>query len=144
MPETFLTFDFGSNEEAVQQARHKLDGWKQAFRLDKKLLFQFDRGEGSAELPRENSETKGKPKKKEEGASADGGPVKLIVRLYFSEHEKLSGQRWVQRIPLEVPFKGASPRVVPPGDSEFALTQERFENLEQGSRRSRVARPDSV
>src|SRR5262249_60029221 len=45
MAHTYLTFDFGKDEEKAQQARHKLDAWKQAFRLDKKMQGKFDRKE---------------------------------------------------------------------------------------------------
>jgi len=45
MAQSFLLFDFGSDEEAAQRARHTVDGWKQAFRLDKKLLLKFAREE---------------------------------------------------------------------------------------------------
>src|SRR5271170_5933746 len=45
MAHTYMKFDFGSDEETAQQARHKLDVWKQAFRLDKKLQYKLDRGE---------------------------------------------------------------------------------------------------
>ena len=127
MPETFLTFDFGANEETAQQARHKLEVWKQAFRLDKRLLFKFDRGEATTEKAPE--EPKGKPGQGEK-ATGDGGPVKLLVRLYFSDHEKLTQQRWIDRIPAEEPFKTAAPRVVPQRDASFAATQERFGALE--------------
>ena len=44
-----MTFDFGTDEEKAQLARHKLDGWKQAFRLDKKLLYKFERPAAPAE-----------------------------------------------------------------------------------------------
>lgn len=138
MPETFLTFNFGTNEEAAQQARHKLDGWKQAFRLDKKLLFKFDRGEAAALEPAGGAPAKAPAKgtekaklAKEEKPAAPAGTVKLLVRLYFSEHEKLSAHRWVQRLPAEDPFKGAAPRVVSHGDPDFAATRDRFENLTQ-------------
>jgi hypothetical protein len=43
MAHIYMTFDFGTDEEKAQQARHKLDGWKQAFRLDKKLIYKFER-----------------------------------------------------------------------------------------------------
>ena len=56
MAHSFLVFDFGGNEDAAQQARHRIDGWKQGFRLDKKLQLKFDR-----------KETEGKPA----AASAD-------------------------------------------------------------------------
>ena len=135
MPETFLTFDFGTNEDAAQQARHKLDGWKQAFRLDKKLLFKFDRGDAASPAPEQTvsektSKAKGKAEpEKKEAQTAPAAPVKLLVRLYFSDHEKLSAQRWVQRIPAEEPFKAASPRVVHHGDADFAATSERYQAL---------------
>jgi hypothetical protein len=48
MAHTYLLFDFGTDEEKAQLARHKLEGWKQAFRLDKKLLYKLDRGESAA------------------------------------------------------------------------------------------------
>jgi hypothetical protein len=151
MPETFLTFDFGTNEDAAQQARHKLEGWKQAFRLDKKLLFKFDRGDAAGPSPGENAAgeppAKGKettqPAKEEKPATAPS-TVKLLVRLYFSDHEKLSEQRWVQRLPVDEPFKNAAPRVVPPGDPEFAATRERFESLEKRLHRDRAPRGDSA
>jgi len=45
MAHIYMTFDFGTDEEKAQQARHKLDVWKQAFRLDKKLIYKFERAE---------------------------------------------------------------------------------------------------
>jgi len=129
MPETFLTFDFATGEETAQQARHKLEMWKQSFRLDKKLRFAFDRGDSPAEPAAEAAASKGKSKPKKEEADSPGGPVKLLVRLYFSDHEKMTGQRWLQRIPQEEPFKDASPQVIPAGAPEFAATQQRFEAL---------------
>src|ERR1700686_5855513 len=43
MAQTYFLFDFGPDEEKVQQARHKLESWKQAFRLDKKLQYKLER-----------------------------------------------------------------------------------------------------
>src|SRR5260370_28913075 len=48
MAHSYMRFDFGTDEEKAQQARHKLDGWKQAFRLDKRLLYKLDRPESDA------------------------------------------------------------------------------------------------
>ena len=48
MAHTFMIFDFGSDEEAAQQARHKVEGWKQGFRLGNKLMVKFDRGDEKA------------------------------------------------------------------------------------------------
>jgi hypothetical protein len=111
MAHSFLIFDFGPNEEAAQQARHRIDRWKQAFRLDKRLLLKFDRGE-------------------EPENGSDGQHVVMIVRLDFSDHEKLSQQRWLDRIPSEAPFKEANPKVVRQGDAEFTPTAKRFDGLE--------------
>jgi len=154
MAHSYIKLDFGTDEEKAQQARHKLDGWKQAFRLDKRLLYKLDRPESDAgeagskpepvEKPAPATKSKGKtaasPKTKavakaskpaeEKSASAVNGKVGLLVRLYFSSHEKLSEQRWLERIPSEEPFKSASPKVVHHSDPEFESTDKQFEALE--------------
>jgi hypothetical protein len=157
MHNSFLIFDFGSNEGAAQQARHKLESWKQAFRLDKKLLYKFEREEPAADAAAasesavadekpasKSSKSKATPAKKsakakssaksakEEDDAADVEPTgntKLLVRLYFSGHEKLTYQRWIDRLPTEEPFKAASPRVIHQGDAAFDEANTRFENL---------------
>src|SRR6202790_4674099 len=48
MAHPYLLFDFGTDEEKAQLARHKLEGWKQAFRLDKKLQYKLERAEDEA------------------------------------------------------------------------------------------------
>ena len=146
MSHVYIRLDFGADEEKAQLARHKLDGWKQAFRLDKKLLYKLDRpgnpaGEPSAkteaaEAPATSSKTKGKTKDKssesstKKSRSAADGKVSLLVRLYFSSHEKLSEQRWVARIPSEEPFKSASPKVIQQSDPEFEKADQQFESLD--------------
>lgn len=161
MAHTYLLFDFGTDEEKAQLARHKLEGWKQAFRLDKKLLYKLDRGEsaaaetGEASAPAaeplakspkssaksgksEKSSAKSKSKSKESArasekstaAAPSNGKVSLLVRLYFSGHEKLTEQRWLSRIPAEEPFKEASPRVVHEGDGEFDNVVQQFDSLQ--------------
>ena len=155
MAHSYIRFDFGTDEEKAQQARHKLDGWRQAFRLDKKLQYKVDRPESAATetaakpepaasaAPQEKSKgktgekTKGKTASAktsappaEKPARASDGKVSLLVRLYFSSHEKLSEQRWLDRIPSEEPFKGASPKVVHHNDPEFESTDKQFEALE--------------
>lgn len=137
MPHTYIQFDFAKDEEKAQLARHKLEGWKQAYRLDKKLLFKFERiasapaeaaaNTGDSEKP---SKSKGKSKDKPDPpAAAPAETVKLLVRLDFSNHEKLSGQRWLDRIPSEEPFQGASPTIVKPSDPHFADTEKQFDDL---------------
>ncbi len=112
MPQSYLIFDFGANEEAAQQARHRIDGWRQAFRLDKKLLLRFER---------QTSEKS----KKSNGAER----IRLLIRLDFSDHERLSHYRWLERIPTELPFRDASPQVVRHGEAEFERTAELFDSL---------------
>ncbi len=109
MPQSYLIFDFGANEQAAQQARHRIEGWKQAFRLDKKMQLKFERSE---------------PEKKNGGER-----VRLLVRLDFSDHERLSHHRWLERIPAEEPFKDASPQVVRNGEADFDRTAELFDAL---------------
>jgi hypothetical protein len=152
MAHIYIRMDFGTDEEKAQQARHKLDVWKQAFRLDKRLLYKLDRPESEASEVDSKAEPAEKPAAKasgktpggakaktagkssgaaaEKSGSAANGKVSLLVRLYFSSHEKLSEQRWLDRIPSEEPFKSASPKVVHQNDPEFESTDKQFEALE--------------
>ena len=146
MAQTYLLFELGSDEETVQQARHKLESWKQAFRLDKKLQYKLEREQSATpgaagakpepktEKPKA-AKTKSRPKSKSKGdepesESENSGPVKLFVRLYFSGHEKLSEQRWLDRIPAEEPFKSASPKIVRESEPGFAEILKQFDTLE--------------
>jgi len=147
MAHTYLLFDFGTDEEKAQLARHKLEGWKQAFRLDKKLQYKLERAEDeadaepdeapkAAETPKAEkpqAKTKAKHKSKEAEAPKEAplanGKVSLLVRLYFSGHEKLTEQRWLDRIPSEEPFKEASPRVVRQGEDQFDEVVKQFDSL---------------
>jgi hypothetical protein len=148
MAQTYLLFDFGSDEGKVQQARHKLESWKQAFRLDKKLQYKLEREQTEAAAPEAaakaepaksekakpgKAKSKSKTKSSEastEAESENHGDVKLLVRLYFSGHEKLSEQRWLDRIPAEEPFKSASPKIVRESEPEFAEILKQFDTLE--------------
>jgi hypothetical protein len=136
MAHSFLIFDFGTNEEAAQQARHKLEGWKQGFRLDKKMLLKFDREELEAAQEaggESGKESKGKKKPAAKSGKSGNGEaaahVRLFVRLDFSDHEKLSHQRWLDRIPAEEPFKSVESEIIRPGESDFEETAERFDSL---------------
>jgi hypothetical protein len=119
MAQSFLIFDFGTNEETAQQARHTIDRWKQGFRLDKKMLLKFDRKDADAETAKEDAK-----------ARLASGDVLIMVRLDFSDHERLSHQRWLNRIPTEAPFKDAHPKVISADDTEFARAVKRFEVLD--------------
>ncbi len=143
MAHIYMHFDFGANEDKAQEARHKLDVWKQAFRLDKKLQYKLDRPEGADEeeaaaggdsTPSANSKSRAKANKKNESDSGSEAnrneSISLLVRLYFSSHEKLSQQRWLDRIPTEEPFKGASPKVIRQGQPGFDDAVKQFADLD--------------
>jgi hypothetical protein len=148
MAHIYMHFDFGADEEKAQEARHKLDVWKQAFRLDKKLQYKLDRpeeadeeedsasgataaGEKHAEKPKSKSKHGKKAGHAEGDSEGNGsGNVSLLVRLYFSSHEKLSEQRWLDRIPTEEPFKSASPKVLRQGEAGFEEALKQFSDLD--------------
>lgn len=109
MAQSYLIFDFRANEEAAQQARHRIEGWRQAFRLDKKLQFKFER-----QVPEKTN---------------GGERIRILVRLDFSDHERLSHHRWLDRIPAEEPFKSVESQVIRHGDAEFEKTAELFDSL---------------
>jgi hypothetical protein len=130
MAHDFLIFDFETNEEAAQQARHRVEGWTQGFRLGKKMLLKFEREEAK-EAGNSAAKTAGSKKKSaaKENATEGAGRVRVLIRLDFSEHEKLSHQRWLDRIPTEEPFKAAKTEIVRQGDPEFGETAELFDSL---------------
>ncbi len=140
MAHTYILFDFGADEEKAQQARHKLEGWKQAFRLDKKLQVKFERDENasaevsdpteeSGKTPKVKPKSKAKSKPSEESA-ANNGNIKVLVRLYFSAHEKLSEQRSLDRILTDDLFKSSEPKIVRETDEDFPDVNKQFEGLE--------------
>jgi len=114
MAESYLIFDFGSNEESAKQARQRLDGWRQAFHLTKKLEYNVERKAGEKAKDPEN--------------------IRFVVRLVFSDHEKLSHQRWLDRIPMEAPFKNVQAKIARSGESEFAAAAELFDSLDTAAR----------
>jgi hypothetical protein len=138
MPQSIFVFDFGTDEEAAQQARHKIDSWKQGFRLGDKMTLKFEREDAAAKDGDEKSaDAKGAKKAgekkaaaKKEGSSEPASRVKLLLRLSFSDHEKLTYQRWIDRIPNEEPFKSAKPESVRSGDPEHAKVAELFDSLD--------------
>jgi hypothetical protein len=135
MAQSIFIFDFGTNEEAAQQARHKIEGWKQGFRLGNKMTLKFDRedaaeqGDVALATPAKKSPEKKSSEKKGENDEAPTR-VRVLVRLDFSDHEKLSHQRWLDRIPGEEPFKSAKAETVRSGDPEHPKVAERFDLLD--------------
>jgi hypothetical protein len=152
MAHIYFSFDFGRDEEKAQQARHKLEMWKQAFRLDKKMLYKFEREsdeeassedgagktEGTEKAAKKSKAAKageaksyGKKKKDaDEGDAAPTGNVKLYLRLAFSAHEKMTEERLLKKIPAEEPFSELSPKAVKDEDAEFAELEAKFDSLD--------------
>lgn len=150
MPQTLLIFDFGSNEEAAQQARHRVEGWRQAFHLGDRLKCKFERQAGqapaaaSAEPPEDEKPAKapvkakaGKSKKKSAASESAPEPPKkaaadrlrLMVRLEFSTHEKLTYQRWLDRFGAEPTFQNVEKQVLARGQDGFESAAETFDSL---------------
>ena len=153
MAHIYLTFDFGKDEEKAQQARHKLESWKQAFRLDKKMLFKFDRkedgaGREAAAAPapvapaakeKAGKKAAGKAGKAPKGAkkadrepaklAASNADIKLILRLALSNHEKLMEQRLLQRFSSEEPFKVATPKTIREAEAGYEELDTHFQEL---------------
>jgi hypothetical protein len=130
MAHSYLVFDFGTDEETAQQARHKIEAWKQGFRLGNKMLLKFERVEPDeqADAAKASSAKKKSSAKSEKNNS--GSSVRVFVRLDFSDHEKLSQQRWLDRIPSEDPFNSADCEIIRQPDAEFEQTAELFESLD--------------
>ena len=133
MAHDFLIFDFGNNEEVAQQARHKVEGWTQGFRLGKKMLLKFEREAADDPSEPETDAKKASASKKKSAAKSDGAEpsakVRVLVRLDFSDHEKLSHQRWLDRIPTEEPFKSPKAEIIRQGQPGFAEAAELFDSL---------------
>src|ERR1700691_2455139 len=134
MAQDFLIFDFGNDKETAQQARRKVENWIQGFRLGKKMILKYEREDAEAEETDEAETSSGKSssrKKKTSGKSEDesAGNVRVLIRLDFSDHEKLSHQRWLDRIPTEEPFKSKQAKIVRQNDPKFIETAELFDTL---------------
>jgi hypothetical protein len=136
-----MTFNFGTDEEKAQQARHKLEMWKQAFRLDKKMLYKFEResneelaaedGTGKPEKAAKKSDKAGKSKGKgKAGSEVTTGNVRLYLRLAFSSHEKMTEESLLKKFPAEEPFSELSPKAVKQGDADFEELEAKFDSLD--------------
>jgi hypothetical protein len=134
MAHDFLIFDFGNDEETAQQARRKVENWIQGFRLGKKMILKYERedaADDAAGSEEEQGEKAPAHKKKTSHKSAEesAGNVRVLIRLDFSDHEKLSHQRWLDRIPTEDPFKSKKAKIVRQNDPHFVETAELFDTL---------------
>ena len=85
MAPSILIFDFGTNEDAAQQARHKVEAWKQGFRLGNKIAFKFEREEIAEEDSAEaagkaDGETKAGAEAKAEGGAKGEAGLKAVAK----------------------------------------------------------------
>ena len=130
MAHTYMRFEFGTDEEKAQEARHKLDVWKQAFRLHQKLQYKLERPEEGDVVEGTEAESE-KSKSGSAKKGDDGGEGSLLVRLYFSTHEKTLEKQWLDRIPSEEPFKSASPKIIRKGQAGFDEADGQFGELDK-------------
>jgi hypothetical protein len=129
MAHDFLIFDFGNDEETAQQARRKVDNWIQGFRLGKKMILKYEREDAAGEAAEPEEDAKPKTATQKKKASSKFANVRVLIRLDFSDHEKLSHQRWLDRIPTEEPFKSKEAKIVRQNDAKFVETAELFDTL---------------
>jgi hypothetical protein len=122
MAKAFLLFDFGSNEDAAQKARLRVEAWKQAFRLGNKVQFKVERS-ASAEDAEDSEKSGSKSREKTQ-------PIRMLVQLDFSPHEKHLFQTWLARIPSEEPFSSVKPETIQRGSANFEETSDRFDSLD--------------
>ena len=135
MAKAFLLFDFGSDEETVQRARHRIDAWKQAFRLGNKVQLKIERqtsdaAESSPDSQGHSSKGKQGSAKQERPPDAKAERIRVLIRLDFSVHEKNLFQTWLVRIPAEEPFKSVKPEAIQGSASNFEQTSELFDSLD--------------
>jgi hypothetical protein len=122
MAKAFLLFDFGSNEDAAQKARLRVEAWKQAFRLGNKVQFKVERP-ASAEDAEDSEKSASKSTQKTH-------TIRILVQLDFSPHEKHLFQTWLARIPSEEPFSSVKPETIQRGSANFEETSDRFDSLD--------------
>jgi hypothetical protein len=118
MARAFFLFDFGSDEQSALKARHRIDAWKQAFRLGNKVQLKVERQPPAAS---ENAH---------ESKKESGEGVRILVRLDFSTHEKHLFQNWFERIPTEEPFKSVKPETIQHDAGNFDQISELFDSLD--------------
>ncbi|MGB6484757.1 MAG: hypothetical protein WBE86_14825 [Candidatus Acidiferrales bacterium] len=135
MARTFLLFDFGSDEETAQKARHRIETWKQAFRLGNKVQFKVERQASAASEKSSGSkdhESKGKHGSAKQENTPDAKTaerIRFLIRLDFSAHEKHLFQTWLERIPSEEPFKSVKPQAIQRDADNFEQTSDLFDSL---------------
>lgn len=135
MARAFLLFDFAADEESARKARHRIEAWKQAFRLGNKVQFKLDRqssaaSDNSSKSGERQSKTKHAAAKEQRAPDAETAErIRLLIRLDFSAHEKHLFQTWLERIPSEEPFKSIKPETIQRHAANFEQISELFDSL---------------
>jgi hypothetical protein len=96
------------------------------------MLLKFEREAADSHESAKAAEKPAASKRKSatKGDAAEpSAKVRVLVRLDFSDHEKLSHQRWLDRIPTEEPFKSAKTEIIRQGQPGFSEAAELFDSL---------------
>jgi len=132
-----LLYKLEREEDAAAVASAGAEKSDKAENAEKATHPEKGKSKGKAKTSAAQPEKGATPSAKAEKATTPTGKLTLFIRLYFSSHEKLSEQRWIDRIPAEEPFKGASPKIIRKDDAEFEQADGHFTEQELGSKRAR-------
>jgi hypothetical protein len=132
-----LLYKLEREEDSAAEASAEQEKGGKGEKAEKAPQPEKGKSKGKAKTGAAQIEKAATASAKTEKTAAPAAKLTLIVRLYFSSHEKLSEQRWMDRIPSEEPFKSASPKIIHKGDVEFEQADEQFTDQELGSKRAR-------
>ena len=101
------------------------------------MAFKFERaanesagGEAASDETSVGKKSAKKRSAREKGDAQEASRIRILIRLSFSDHEKLSHQRWLDRIPAEDAFKLAKSETIRQADANFTKTSELFDTLD--------------
>jgi hypothetical protein len=132
-----LLYKLERDEDSGGQASVEAEKSEKAEKAEKVTHAEKGKAKGKTKTSAAPPEKNATPNAKAEKTTTPTGKLTLFIRLYFSSHEKLSEQRWIDRIPSEEPFKGASPKIIRKDDAEFEQVDAHFTDQELGSKRAR-------
>ena len=143
MAHIYMIFDFGTDEEKAQLARHKLEAWKQAFRLDKKLLYKFERPQAEDGVQVASPDSEAKPHTpKAKGASAK--TVKGAKSKAGAAAAKSKGEKEGETRPAATPAGPVKLHVRLAFSGHEKMTQERWVKRIPGEEPFSEASPQTV
>jgi hypothetical protein len=132
-----LLYKLERDEDSAAEASVEPEKSEKAEKAEKATHAEKGKSKGKAKTSAAQTEKAATPSAKSEKTATPTAKLTLFIRLYFSSHEKLSEQRWIDRIPSEEPFKGASPKIIRKDDAEFEQADAHFTDQELGSKRAR-------